>query len=213
MTRRVCLYKSVAQSPVVFGNYLSLRDRGVEAVVPAAKKVSRRHPKSTKAPLRTSENLTLLRCVLCGRGGRTTLRHVFLPRCLFRRRFVFRGPLILGWMPGLIRIESLHRFEFFQRSRATIFLINGHVRADHKCFHTRDPILGRSRRQCAVEFVWSEMLGDNDRVNERRHRIFMRSGLIFSLLSVQQESFDRCNPGRSLSLAESVVDAFKLKLW
>ena len=57
------------------------------------------------------------------------------------------------------------------------------------------------------------MLEDNDRVNERRHRIFMRSGLIFSLLSVQEESFDRCKPGRRLSLAESVVDAFKPKLW
>ena len=65
----------------------------------------------------------------------------------------------------------------------------------------------------SVEFVSSEMLEDNDRVNERRRRIFMRSGLIFSLFSVQEESFDRCKPGRSLSLAESVVDAFKPKLW
>src|SRR5437763_15553751 len=50
-------------------------------------------------------------------------------------------------MPGLVRIESLHRLEFFQRSRATIFLINNATRLNHECFHTRDPIVRRRRAQ------------------------------------------------------------------
>src|SRR5690242_4819067 len=70
------------------------------------------------------------------------------PASLRRSSFLTVGrPLVIGCLPGLVRIVFFHCLESFERFRSKILFVNNSVWTNGECFHSRYTILGGSCRQ------------------------------------------------------------------
>src|SRR4029450_11442460 len=85
---------------------------------------------------------------------------------LFLCTFLFPWPLITSWMPGLVRIETVHAFENLQRVWPKILLVNDPAGANDERLHSGHAIL--SRRGCQGEPTDHRSLNNKVHLAQRR---------------------------------------------